>query len=256
MAPREGTEPHRTAGRDRSTADGSGESRRNRAASSPSAPKVAPDGTRVSAPRRKRPSQMAPGCAGIGDAMPAGSRTASRPVPSRPAGTSRMPARVAGLGAAARTETARVAGGNGAPAIVCTNAARTPGAIGCPDSMAKPSGRNATHSASVEATRLSCSARRWPDAVAAATRAAVAEPEPSLSLRSRRSRGRSAAVSAFDGSSHHRTPTYVSVARNCAGGTVRRGRSKRRFVVSTSDAIPAMPAGPLPPSARICRVSA
>ena len=188
--------------------------------------------------------------------MAAGSRTASRPAPSRPADTSRTPARVAGLGAAARAETARVGGGKGAPAIVWTTAARTGGSIGCPESMAKPSGRSAAHSASVAATRLSCPARRWPEAMEAATRAVVAEPDPSLSLRSRRSRGRSAAASTFDGSSNHRTPTHVSIARNCAGGTVRSGRSNRRLIVSTSDAMPAMPAGPLRPSARICKVSA
>ena len=80
--------------------------------------------------------------------------------------------------------------------------------------------------------------------------------EPSPSRRNRRRRGRSAASSTFDGSSNHSTPTEISVARNCAGGTVRNGRSNRRPVVSTSGAMPAMPAEPLPPSARICKVSA
>ena len=52
----------------------------------------------------------------------------------------------------------------------------------------------------------------------------------------------------------HRPTT--SVARSRAGATASSGRSSRSRVVSTSGAMPARPAGPLPPSERISNVSA
>ena len=61
-----------------------------------------------------------------------------QPAPSRPAAAGGRRPSVAGLGAAARAATARVGGGNGAPAIVCTNAASACGATAAPTAGRSP----------------------------------------------------------------------------------------------------------------------
>ena len=246
-----------TAGRVRSTAEGSGENRRSRAASSPSAPNVAPGGHPASAPRRNRPSQTAPGCAGTGGAMAAASRTASNSVPSRPADNSRTPAKVAGRGAAARAETDRVAGGNGAPAIVCNNAARTGGCERLPRQQSEALW---PHRDTFCQTGSDCASP------------ARAQPAGSHGGRNQGGGRRAGAVAVAPQQAQARTQRRRIVVRGVldpchADRPQRRAQSRRRhrqqrtqqtaaFVVSTSGAMPAMPAGPLPPSARISSVSA
>ncbi len=222
-----------------------------RAQSRPGRQPAPPRRGETARPRRRR---AAPD---TGGAMAAASRTASNPVPSRPAGSSRTPASVAGLGAAASAETDLVAGGNGAPAIACSNAARARRLERLPRQQGEALGpQRDTVGQAVGDASLLLSAQPTGGSGRRLTRAAVAEPTPSWSRRSRRKRGRSAVASMFEGSSTHATPADLNVARNRAGGTASSGRSRRSVLVSTSGAMPAMPAGPLPPSARICRVSA
>ena len=84
-----------------------------------------PGGTRADRLSRNRPSQTAPGRAATGGDIAAASRATSSPDPIRPAGSSRTPASVAGLGSAASDATESVGGGYGAPAMVCSRAAST-----------------------------------------------------------------------------------------------------------------------------------
>ena len=208
--------PARSAARRRA----SGENRRSRAASSPSAPSVAPGGQPCRGTEAKPP--VPDGARPRRNRRRHGGSLAhdQQSGPSRPAGNSRTPASVAGRGAAARAATDRVAGGNGAPAIVCSSAASAARLrAAAPISTAKPSGRSTACSArparrSAGPARRAVGRRR----AAAATRAAVAGPSPSRSRRSRRRRGRSAVA--------------IGVRRvldPChAGGDQRRAQPRRR----------------------------
>ncbi len=195
-----------------------------------------------------------PARAGTGGAMAAASRTAAEPGPSRPAGSRRTPASVAGRGAAASAAT----DGSGrrkrrAGDRLQQRRERAAARAARRDSTAKPFRPQRRHVPPGPAATVRVPLGPLPaDAAAAATSA--------RGRRARRRRGRGAAGAAAAAAPSDRHSRVLDPGH--AGGSQRRAQPCRRdrqqrtqdaqpAAVSTSGAMPAMPAGPLPPSARI-----